>query len=139
MATFLAIEILGNSIMTTQQNQIQVDSEAVTATTAWANQLVQACNSCAQEMSNIVGQANNGSSNASSNVSEATQVATTVNTEMSGAQKAASSIGGTFTNLVSGPDNQNMKTDGSVGNLLLQNMNKTASLLSSGYSAGAGA
>lgn len=133
MSTIAAIYAV-SEIMDIQQNQTKVDSQMAATADEYATTIVSADNQSTQAMSAVVSDQNTtDSTTTNNNMVEAQQVQSTYTTEFQAQQKDASSIGTVFTNLTSGPDSNNMKTDGSVGNMFLQILSKVSSMLGSSY------
>lgn len=135
MATELSIFAV-SEMMDIQENQTQVDSQVAAAADTVTSQLVNACNASLEEMSKVVSDQNSSSSSSSStnnNMVEAQQVQSTWTTEFNSEQETSSSIGTTFTNETTGPDTNNMKTLGQLGNLLLEIISKVTNMLGSFY------
>jgi hypothetical protein len=130
-ATIAALVIM----MSIQQQMTQVDSEAATQLNNEASTVVNADNASTQQMSAVISSQNTSSDSSSenTNLQEAQQVESAETAQFQAQQQFITSQATLFTNLTSGPDSNNMKTDGTVGNLILQILSKVSSLLGTYY------
>ncbi|MES2345638.1 MAG: hypothetical protein V4494_06865 [Chlamydiota bacterium] len=124
-------------VMNIQQQMTKTDSETSTQVNSEANTIVAADNKSTQAMSAVISSQNTDGSSSSTttntNLQEAQQVESTQTALFQSQQEFMTSQGTIFTNLTSGPDSNNMKTDGTVGNLVLQILSKLSSLLGTYY------
>ena len=137
MTLYYAILAVAN-MMAIQSNQSASDSAASAAIDEEATMLTNAQTASTEAMSNVISAQNTSSNSDSSsstnnNMTEAQQVESTETTLFQSQQKFISSMATVFTNLVSGPDTNNLKTDGTIGNMILQILSKTSSMLGTYY------